>query len=511
MLPPLNTIGLQLFDQTVTRGGSRCGGQHSGAAPTSRQASTSLNFNQPSSFTSPINTFTIGQFATSRAARMSSEDRFAMSSRSATGPAGMAFGCSEQVRAAGQGDPSPMSRRRTRSKRGSLQFKTMPESLPPLDAIGLQSSDQTSHSESMTFAGQSSRQYSGSNKHSPATATAYMPSAALDYNDNTINSRSQHDDRTGYANVGATAQSSLGREVIVAPLQQSAKRWDRKAFSGYPGSPEMVDRQLRGLLNKLADKTFDSISDQIIDLVGKGSKERNGTQLMRLIFEMLDDSTWLTRLYARLCRKMKPMNSKVPGDSNDTEELRGVAPLGVQLFEERLLQRCLTDFGKHWGAKDGTTTAEAVDASEDDEMAKGPACKAKHQALGLLKFIGQLFDLQMLGTGGTMCLRMELLLGKAGNPEERKLEGLCALLSTAGRTLDDDLYHRPHEGRIDACFLRIRALSYNDSISPRVRFMLEVSQYSNTLPRLTSDRICRAGCRFHAREQMASNRRVLKY
>jgi len=38
----------------------------------------------------------------------------------------------------------------------------------------------------------------------------------------------------------------------VAPLQVTANRWDRKTFQG--DSPEMVERKVKGLLNKLTDE-----------------------------------------------------------------------------------------------------------------------------------------------------------------------------------------------------------------------------------------------------------------
>ena len=72
--------------------------------------------------------------------------------------------------------------------------------------------------------------------------------------------------------------------------------------------PEVVDRKLRALLNKLMMKRFDSISDRTIDWAIRSEKEKDGRmfiQVNRLMFKKAtDEATWF-KLYVRLCRKMK--------------------------------------------------------------------------------------------------------------------------------------------------------------------------------------------------------------
>ena len=53
-------------------------------------------------------------------------------------------------------------------------------------------------------------------------------------------------------------------------------------------SPEVVDRKVKALLNKLTMERFDSISDQIIEWANKSEKEKDGQtliQVTRLVFE----------------------------------------------------------------------------------------------------------------------------------------------------------------------------------------------------------------------------------
>jgi translation initiation factor 4G len=70
---------------------------------------------------------------------------------------------------------------------------------------------------------------------------------------------------------------------MVAPLQATANRWDRKILQADGDSPEMVERKVKGLLNKLTMEKFDSISDQIISWANKSENEKDGRTLIQVI------------------------------------------------------------------------------------------------------------------------------------------------------------------------------------------------------------------------------------
>ncbi|PBK86886.1 ARM repeat-containing protein, partial [Armillaria gallica] len=161
---------------------------------------------------------------------------------------------------------------------------------------------------------------------------------------------------------------------------------------------------------------FDSISDQIIAWANKSEKEKDGRtliQVTRLVFEKAtNEATW-SEMYARLCRKiMEQISPKVQDDSIKNAEGKPIA--GGQLFRKYLLNRCQEDFERGWVAKEATAAAAASKAIEDQaaesaSQQKGDgeeeivlyseeyyaAQKAKRQGLGLIKFIGELFKLQM--------------------------------------------------------------------------------------------------------------------
>ena len=156
-------------------------------------------------------------------------------------------------------------------------------------------------------------------------------------------------------------------------------------------------------------------------------------------------------MYARLCRNMmEQISPNVRDDGIKNAEGKPIA--GGQLFRKYLLNRCQEDFERGWVAKEATAAAAATKASEDQAAkaaAEGnengesalysdeyyAAQKAKRQGLGLIKFIGELFKLQML-TERIMHECVKKLLRNVENPEEEEIESLCKLLTTVGQILD---------------------------------------------------------------------------
>ncbi|KAI0311488.1 hypothetical protein OF83DRAFT_1271296 [Amylostereum chailletii] len=432
-LPPLDAIGLEPSDQTfsMSRGGS---GRRSStmATPTARQASIGLGFMGGGSMgKSTGSSFAgMGNFTTTK---LSSEERFAMSSgaRSAlsnsVGPGVSTSGRpSPMARTASQGGSSK-DRQRTRSTRGTTR--------------------------------------DNSNRASVAGHPSQTPS-----------------------NMGPPLEH-------IAPLEQSANRWvpisSKRSQPVETDSPEIVDRKVKGLLNKLTMERFDSISDQIIEWANKSEREKDGRtliQVIRLVFEKATDEATFSEMYARLCRKMmEQISAKVQDDGILNQEGKPFA--GGQLFRKYLLNRCQEDFERGWVAKETAAAAAAVKATEDQAVkdanetagkkeAAGEAelysdeyyaaAKAKRRGLGLIRFIGELFKLQML-TERIMHECIKKLLSNVENPEEEEIESLCKLLTTVGQMIDTPKA-RAH---MDVYFSRMKELTKSKSVNSRMTFMLQ--------------------------------------
>lgn len=283
----------------------------------------------------------------------------------------------------------------------------------------------------------------------------------------------------------------------IEPLKLSENRWMLSRRGPADADPtEVVERKVKGLLNKLTMEKFDSISDQIIEWANKSENEKDGRtliQVIRLVFEKATDEAAWSEMYARLCRKM--MERISPDVQDETIRANDGKPItGGQLFRKYLLNRCQEDFEQGWSMKEAAAKAaeskaaddKAVKDAADEARVSGKdtgedvlysdeyyaAQKAKRRGLGLVKFIGELFKLQML-TERIMHECIKKLLGNVENPEEEEIESLCKLFTTIGRQLDTE----KSSARIDVYIKRMEELSKSSHISSRMQYMLLVRSF----------------------------------
>ena len=358
-----------------------------------------------------------------------------------------------------------------------LVCKKRPATLPPhaLDTIGLKPVDHT-HAKSR----------GGIGHHPPSSAVlpsrqalvglGFTPSALGKSGANNLFSMGN------FATMGAGSKlSSEERYANSMSLQASENRWDRKAIQVEEDSPELVESEIKGLLSTLTMEKFDPISDQIIAWANKSEKEKDGrtlNQVVRLVFERATDQAACSKMYARLCKKMMAQISNNVQDDG-IKNNKGIPITGGQLFRKYLLNRCQEDFERAWVSKEATAAAAATKALEneaaDAKTNEGgteeivlyadeyyAAQKARRQSLGLIKFIGELFKLQML-TERIMHVCVKKLLGNVDNPEEEEIEGVCKLLATVGSMLDMGVY-----------FSRMKKLMKSPNVTPRIQSMLQV-------------------------------------
>jgi translation initiation factor 4G len=243
--------------------------------------------------------------------------------------------------------------------------------------------------------------------------------------------------------------------------------------------PEEVERKVKSLLNKLTLEKFDSISDQIVSWANRSEAETDGSTLalvIKLVFEKAtDEATW-SQMYARLCRKMMEQLSTDVTD-NTVRDKAGNPVKGGLLFRHHLLSRCQTEFERGWSTREtleeqqsavaaasGAAPGEVVFSDEYYALQK-----AKRRGLGLVKFIGELFKLQML----TERVMHRCILKLLDEPAEEDIESVCQLLKTVGGTLSG----AKGKESMDMYFGRMQELSQNSATSQRIRFMLEVRIY----------------------------------
>ncbi|KAH9067712.1 armadillo-type protein [Lactarius vividus] len=150
---------------------------------------------------------------------------------------------------------------------------------------------------------------------------------------------------------------------------------------------------------------------------------------------------------------------------------------GGNLFRKYLLNRCQEDFECGWvaaaqvqGIKKAGEKTKGGEESESysDEYSAAAKALARRRGLGLVRFIGELFKLQML-TERIMHECIKKLLANVENPEEEGIENLCKLLTTVGRLLDTPKA-RAH---LDVYFSRMQELTKNKNVNAQMVLVLQ--------------------------------------
>ncbi|EDO16985.1 hypothetical protein Kpol_1041p43 [Vanderwaltozyma polyspora DSM 70294] len=277
-----------------------------------------------------------------------------------------------------------------------------------------------------------------------------------------------------------------GKKEEVAPLVPSANRWVPKSRMkktekklAPDGVTELIDeeeakRKMKSLLNKLTLEKFDTISSEVLALANQSKWESNGETLIIVIEELFhkacDEPHW-TVMYAQLCGKIvKELDPEIKDENNPTKT-------GPKLVLHYLVARCHTEFEKGWSDKLPTNPDGSPLEIEMMSEEYYQAAAAKRRGLGLVRFIGFLYRLNLL-TGKMMfeCFR-RLMKDLNDNPTEETLESVIELLSTVGEQFETDSFSAGQatlEGSalLDSLFGIIQKIIDSGKISSRIKFKL---------------------------------------
>lgn len=236
--------------------------------------------------------------------------------------------------------------------------------------------------------------------------------------------------------------------------------------------PDVVQRKVKANLNKMTPNNFDKISDQILAIAGQSKDETDGRtlrQVIQLTFEKATDEAHWAQMYAEFCKRMLESMSPEIKDVRVLDKKDNVV-VGGALFRKYLLTRCQEEFERGWKIdlpqKPEGEPTEAVMLSDEYYI----AAAAKRRGLGLVRFIGELYKLNML-TERIMHECVKKLVDYEGTPDEAEVESLTSLLKTIGENLDSTERGRP---MMDAYFKRINAMIETPDLASRLKFMLMV-------------------------------------
>lgn len=247
-----------------------------------------------------------------------------------------------------------------------------------------------------------------------------------------------------------------------------------------------IKQRVEQLLGGLTMQNFEDCSNIIIMWTNMSQHEEDVVTLRLVtmtIYERAINDASQSVMYARLCRKMMERISPNVQD----KRVRGSAGqlvVGGQLFRKYLLNCCQEDFQRGWIVREVNDIAAAARTQDgptqdygwshkrpDSYSGEDPSAEqAQRLDLGSIRFIGELFKVQML-TERIMheCIRQ--LLSNIDTPEEEDVESLCCLLKSVGQVMDTTRA----QDHMNVYFTRLNELTQNQHLTPQVRSMVQVS------------------------------------
>eukprot|EP00094_Tigriopus_californicus_P006294 TCALIF_06059-PB protein Name:"Similar to Eif4g3 Eukaryotic translation initiation factor 4 gamma 3 (Mus musculus)" AED:0.10 eAED:0.14 QI:762/0.68/0.76/0.88/0.87/0.88/17/1203/1801 len=237
-----------------------------------------------------------------------------------------------------------------------------------------------------------------------------------------------------------------------------------------PDSIEELSKRARGILNKLTPQKFETLVEKFNSLPIDTEEKLN--LCMELVYEKAVDEPGFSVAYAKMCevlagKQVMPMNGKSPIAFRNVLLLR----CQKEFMNDYMDKEEKEEFQKQYDAADSEEKRKELKAEfEEKEL------KARRRSLGNIRFIGELYKLDMLKFKIMhQCIRNLL----ANKTDEESLECLCRLLSTVGNNLDDETTKtlakgpNPEIKHFDTYFEDIRKIIGSKQITSRVRFMLQ--------------------------------------
>lgn len=220
-------------------------------------------------------------------------------------------------------------------------------------------------------------------------------------------------------------------------LKEVENAWKPKMLQGEDNrskdekETDELTRKFRSTLNKLTPENFDTLVKQIMS--AKIDTTERLKICIELVFEKAISEPNYSTVYAKICKRLSTINiphEQLPNSTNNKPVT----------FKVLLLNQCQSEFEKHKDDTSGQSIKnEEIEKETDEakrkqlkEQQEEDSFKIRRRAVGTVKFIGELYKIDML-VPKIMFSCIQLLLD---NGDEDSLECLCKLLTTIGQRME---------------------------------------------------------------------------
>ena len=204
-------------------------------------------------------------------------------------------------------------------------------------------------------------------------------------------------------------------------ISEKAKAYTRK-FTATVVEQEKLKKEIKSTLNKLSPNNLQKLTILIMDTCKKSH------DCLKLVVSGIFEKAWsekkYTQMYSDICKTLKSGMEGYRYPDIDPSKL----PETRNYFKYELLYMCEETFNKNH--------QEEIPAALTEEQKLDRLKKLKEKTLGNVRFIGELFNVNLITAKIVLeCVTGLLDLFESESNQDR-LEGACLLLHTGGATFE---------------------------------------------------------------------------